>query len=83
MWWILVAIFLSIVPRKVGLKAVTGNFTNFFTAREKKFVTWNSLWEHPRLKCAGFWGVAIFRSNFQGNRLIFSVTETSQRSSQL
>ena len=47
-WW---QIFCRISLGKIGFKFVTENFTTFFTAR-KEFVTWNSLWEHPRLKYA-------------------------------
>ena len=42
----------------MGLNFVTKNFTTFFTTR-KEIVTWNSLWEHPRLT-----NEAIFREMF-------------------
>ena len=44
-WW---QIFSQFSPGKIGLTFVTENCTTFFTER-KNFVTWNSLWEHPRL----------------------------------
>ena len=40
------SIFCHFASGNLGLKFVTENFTTFFTARNK-FVTWNSLWEHP------------------------------------
>ena len=45
-WW---QIFCQFSPGKIGLKFVTENFTTFFTTKKSKLVTWNSLWEHPRL----------------------------------
>ena len=35
----------QISPGQIGLKFVTENFTTFFAARTKKFVSCNSLWE--------------------------------------
>ena len=41
--------FLSNFPRKIGLNFVTEKLHHILHSKKTKFVTCNSLWEHPRL----------------------------------